>query len=223
MNRMYNRSMIKALIFDYDGVINNGDLARFRFFQQAFQQHKSKLDSSLFPQTMGKTTKEVFDQVIDKTIPNKIKQAVLDDYHTQYKKQSSKYLLPITPTIEFIKDYQGEKKLAVTSNTGRDLVFPGLRQFGIDRRLALVVTKEMVACRKPNPEIYLLTLKKLQLDKSEAIVIEDSPVGVSAATQAGISCYVFLSLINSQSDFVDTPVCGFIHSKEDYRKLADRL
>ena len=39
---------------------------------------------------------------------------------------------------------------------------------------------------KPNPDLYLLALDQLQVQKSEAIVFEDSPNGVKAANRAGI-------------------------------------
>ena len=39
---------------------------------------------------------------------------------------------------------------------------------------------------KPNPEIYLHTIKELNVNKDEAIIIEDSPKGILAANRAGI-------------------------------------
>jgi HAD superfamily hydrolase (TIGR01509 family) len=48
-----------------------------------------------------------------------------------------------------------------------------------------VVTADDVARRKPDPEMYELTLKSLNLAPEDVLVFEDSPAGVAAAQAAG--------------------------------------
>ena len=45
----------------------------------------------------------------------------------------------------------------------------------------------MIAHGKPDPEVYLLAAKLLELDPSECVVIEDAPVGIEAARRAGMA------------------------------------
>lgn len=50
-----------------------------------------------------------------------------------------------------------------------------------------------VARKKPDPEAYRLALGQLGGSESGVLVLEDSPVGLAAATGAGLSCLVCLS------------------------------
>jgi beta-phosphoglucomutase-like phosphatase (HAD superfamily) len=62
------------------------------------------------------------------------------------------------------------------------------------KRLGLFDHFDVVICAddvgvgrtKPNPDLFLLALNQLNVQKEEAIVFEDSPNGVKAANQAGI-------------------------------------
>lgn len=50
----------------------------------------------------------------------------------------------------------------------------------------VILSVEDVACKKPNPEVYLKMLEKLQLRSYDCIVVEDSLIGVKAAKAAGL-------------------------------------
>jgi HAD superfamily hydrolase (TIGR01509 family) len=51
-----------------------------------------------------------------------------------------------------------------------------------------IATRDDVEVGKPNPEIYLLTARMLNIDPSNCLVLEDSPSGVKAALAAGMHC-----------------------------------
>jgi HAD superfamily hydrolase (TIGR01509 family) len=57
----------------------------------------------------------------------------------------------------------------------------------------LVLTREDYEQSKPDPEPYLLALRKLALPASQCLVIEDSERGLSAATAAGLACWIVAS------------------------------
>jgi beta-phosphoglucomutase len=61
-----------------------------------------------------------------------------------------------------------------------------LRAAGIADAFDLIVAKEDVTRCKPDPEAYLLALKKLRLSPKSVLVLEDSPSGLAAARAAGI-------------------------------------
>ncbi|MFH1510098.1 MAG: HAD family phosphatase, partial [Candidatus Woesearchaeota archaeon] len=61
-----------------------------------------------------------------------------------------------------------------------------LSKLGMSKTFDTVVTSNDIRKGKPDPEIYLLTAKKLKA--SECIVFEDAPLGVEAAKRAGMKC-----------------------------------
>lgn len=60
-------------------------------------------------------------------------------------------------------------------------------------RVAAVLAGDVVPKKKPAPDIYLLALEKLGVDRSNAIVVEDSNQGASAAHAAGLKHIVTVS------------------------------
>ncbi len=61
-----------------------------------------------------------------------------------------------------------------------------LEVLGFEKDFDFVATRDDVENPKPDPEIYLLVARELQVPPHECLVIEDSPAGVKAATSAGM-------------------------------------
>ena len=62
-----------------------------------------------------------------------------------------------------------------------------LRSLELEDSLDEVLTSEDVQNPKPDPEIYLLSAQKLEVDPQDCLVLEDSPNGVQAGVAAGMS------------------------------------
>jgi HAD superfamily hydrolase (TIGR01509 family) len=60
---------------------------------------------------------------------------------------------------------------------------------------------DMVAKKKPAPDVYLLAVDKMGLDKSKCVIVEDSHIGLGAAKAAGIACIVTKSTYTAGEDF----------------------
>ncbi|WP_432377908.1 HAD family hydrolase [Duganella sp. P38] len=69
------------------------------------------------------------------------------------------------------------------------------------RHFEFVLTHESYTCSKPSPEPYLLGLQRLGVRADEALVIEDSPRGLQAATAAGLRCIILRNALTRHHDF----------------------
>ncbi len=78
--------------------------------------------------------------------------------------------------------------LAITSSAVGSSIDAILRRLGLRDAFTLIVDGSEVAHGKPDPEAYLLTARKLNVNASECVVFEDSHVGVVAAKRAGMFC-----------------------------------
>ncbi len=65
---------------------------------------------------------------------------------------------------------------------------------------------DVVAAKKPDPEIYELAVERLRVRKDEALVIEDSRNGLLSATTAGLRCVVTLSDYSAAEDFSEAAI-----------------
>jgi len=63
---------------------------------------------------------------------------------------------------------------------------------------------DVVANKKPSPDIYLLALETMELDKDRCVIIEDSHIGCRAAVASGVSCLVTNSSYTADEDFTGT-------------------
>jgi HAD superfamily hydrolase (TIGR01509 family) len=68
-------------------------------------------------------------------------------------------------------------------------------------RFAVVLAGDIVAKKKPAPDIYTLAVERLGCDRADALVIEDSRNGLEAATAAGLRCVVTVSSYTRAENF----------------------
>ncbi len=90
--------------------------------------------------------------------------------------------------IELVSALRGESLLAVVSGTWRENVETVLAAASLTGAFELIIGKEDVGSVKPDPEAYLLALRRLGIAPKKAMAIEDSPTGVASARAAGIPC-----------------------------------
>jgi len=97
-------------------------------------------------------------------------------------------------------------RMAIVTTTSRSNVHALLAaQVGADweSRFAAVVCAEDAPAKKPDPQAYRIVLERLQLRPEQTVAIEDSAMGLAAATAAGIPV-----VITRSSYFPDDPVPG---------------
>ena len=209
--------MNKAIIFDMDGVIITGDTARFKFLKQSYEKVGLSLDDNLFPKIIGVT----FKNFLTETNTDSAKKAVLlDMFQKGYLNKITKYVSPISTTVNFIKNYRGPKKLAVASNGFQKINEIIAKKIGIYRYLSAMVSHEAVINPKPDPAIYLKTAKILGVNPKNCVAIEDSVIGARAAIEASMSCFIFINSCNNKNDFSGMKISGFVEKPEDFNKIS---
>ena len=75
------------------------------------------------------------------------------------------------------------------------------RSSGLLKYFDFVITASDYAKFKPNPEPYLMAVKKSGFNKKECIAIEDSERGLKSAKGAGIHCMVIPTELTRNGDF----------------------
>jgi len=129
--------------------------------------------------------------------------------------------------INASKPIQGAKEMvlsirckkAVVSGASREEVTSAIdKYFGRDA-FDVIISGEDIEEGKPSPFPFLTALHKLELTESSALVVENAPLGVQAAKEAGIRCIVTLNntplkisdfdgLISDETTFPDTKSAG---------------
>lgn len=199
----------KTIIFDFDGVIVLSSKPRFDALQKAAKRHGLSIKDDLFIKSIGRITVDFMDQNFPNLDGDTLK-AILDDYNMEYKDRIIDHTTPIAFTNDFIREYEGKNTFAIASTNSVATMTVILQHLGLYHYFKLVAGRESASQLKPHPEIYLHTAHMLGVDPSTCIVVEDSPTGALAAKRAGMQVYGLLNGTNSQADFHEVEVFGFL-------------
>jgi HAD superfamily hydrolase (TIGR01509 family) len=115
--------------------------------------------------------------------------------------------LPLRPGITRIIDEARAAgiRLGVCTTSDPKAINGVLDLMGAQRKgwFEIVLAGDVVAKKKPNPEIYNLARAKLGLDARDCVVIEDSRNGLLAASGAGMRCLITTSAYTLDEDFAE--------------------
>ena len=183
---------IRAIIFDFDGLILDTDGPIFQSWQELYESYGGQLSFSTWSEIIGTISNEYdhFEE-LEEQIGYGLDRARL----SQQRRQRELDLIATRPTQPGVQDYiKGSKrlglKLGLASSSPCNWVTGHLTQRGLIDYFDCILARDDVSQVKPEPELYLTVLTKLGVRAEEAFVIEDSPIGVTAAQRAGLFCVV---------------------------------
>jgi len=182
---------IKALIFDFDGLILDTETPDYQTWQSIYREHGFELPDDEWGKIVGGWGISTFDAAAHLSV---LSQGRLDSVSLRDRHRSEAFALmlsqPVLPgVIETLREAKRlGLKLAIGSSSPHSWVDTHAKRLGIFDYFDAVVCEDEVGIgrTKPYPDVYLTALKQLQVQKNEAVVFEDSPNGVRAARTAGI-------------------------------------
>jgi HAD superfamily hydrolase (TIGR01509 family) len=185
-------SLIKALVFDFDGLIVDTEVPIFRAWQRIYREHGQDLPLEQWLTIIG-TASGPFDPVIDlaEKTGAKLDGQELKALEVLYYQEATALQQLLPGVIDYlVAARQLGLKTAVASSSTRKWVMDHLNRFGIGGRFDAIICREDVKRTKPDPDLYLTALQRLGVQPAEAIAFEDSSNGIHAAKAAGLFCVV---------------------------------
>jgi HAD superfamily hydrolase (TIGR01509 family) len=217
----------RALIFDVDGTLAETEEVHRQAFNAAFA--KAGLPWSwarlaykgLLRVAGGKERIRAFDRLRDGT--SLLSDAEIAQLHTTkttiYADLMASGGCPLRPGVEALMTAaltRGQRlAIATTTSPGNidALLEPALGKDWMNRFAAIVAGDE-VTDKKPAPDVYLEVLARLDLPASECLAIEDSAIGLAAASRAGIAV-----LITRGAYFLDDDFSGALYVTDDLTEV----
>ncbi len=179
------RSVIRAIVFDFDGLILDTEEPIYRSWLEVYQAHGEDLPFERWVQIVGSTTAGFHPQHhLEERLGKPLPQEVLD---RRVGRRTEMILAnAVLPGVLQYLDAARELglKLGVASSSTGDWVRGHLARLGILDRF----------------ECYIAVLVCLGVGASEAIAIEDSPHGITAAKRAGMRCVAIPNSITARLD-----------------------
>ena len=202
---MPGTSLIKALVFDFDGLIVDTEVPIFRVWQRIYRERGHELPLERWLTIIG-TASGPFDPVIDlgEKTGQKLDQKEMEALERLYYQEATalQQLLPGVVDYLVVARRLG-LKTAVASSSSRKWVTDHLARFGIGGHFDAIVCREDVKRTKPDPELYRTALARVEVRSEEAIALEDSSNGVRAAKAAGLFCVAVPNPLTADLDLTE--------------------
>jgi beta-phosphoglucomutase len=180
--------MLRAVIFDMDGVIVNSHPAHKKAWLKFLElQNRNVSNDDLDFIMEGRKREEILRHFLGEVPDDQLR--ILGHQKEQIFREEAVHVKVIDGLADFLQNLAAAKiRLAVASSGSSGRVNDILNSLGLRRYFQVVVTGDQVTHGKPDPAIFRLTCEYVGVQPSEVLVFEDSVSGVRAAKSAGIRC-----------------------------------
>lgn len=180
--------MIKAVIFDMDGLMIDSERVTFEGYQHILSKMGKTITEDFYITLLGKPIKGIFQRFYDVYGNDFPIESVITDVHQYMAERFETEGVPLkTGLVELLK-YCREKgyRTIVATSSNRNRVDTILKSADIEQYFDDSICGDEVTKGKPDPEVFLKSCMKLGVNTDEAVVLEDSEAGIQASYAAGI-------------------------------------
>lgn len=191
--------MIKAIFFDFNGVIIDDETIQMKAYQEILRGHQIDLTEEWYMSALGmddRTFVQAMFERAKKPLADGVLETVLGA-KTDLHRQMIEDELPLFPgVLTFLKATSRHLSLGLVSMANKVEVGYVFQRANLTPLFSIIVTAEDASACKPSPDCYLTGLtklnekrqreRKLPLLPRECLAIEDSPPGIESAGAAGM-------------------------------------
>ncbi len=196
--------MLKAVLFDMDGVIVDTEPLHRKAYFKMFDDFKIEVTEALYNSFTGQSTINICKRLVNHFNLENSPQELVNTKrkHFKYLFQNDTELALIDGVLDLIKDYHNNGlKLVVASSASMPNINRIFDRFDLNPYFMGKFSGADLKNSKPHPEIFVKAANHTGYKKNECMVIEDSTNGIKAAYDAGIFCVGFKSPHSSNQDY----------------------
>lgn len=201
--------MIRALLFDFDGLILDTETPEYEAWRELFVEHGCELPLGAWCDCVGRPATH-FDPHAEL---ERLSGRALDRETIRHRRRARFAELiaerAVLPGVESLLAEAASRGIlaAVVSSSPRAWVESHLDRLGLRHRFATLVCREDTQKHKPGPEPYLEAMRRLGVAAAEVVAFEDSAHGVTAAKAAGAFTIAVPNPITRGLDLSHADVC----------------
>ncbi|MEP5338717.1 MAG: HAD family phosphatase [Algibacter sp.] len=196
--------MLKAVIFDMDGVIIDSEPLHHKAYHNMFKDVNVNVSDELYESLTGKSTLNVCKQVCDIfNLEEKPETLVaIKRKHYEYIFNNDKEFDLIDGVLDLIKEYHTNGlTLVLASSASMPSIERIFKRFHLTPYFKAKLSGADLKASKPHPEIFIKAAEASGFKREECIIIEDSTNGIQAANSAHIFCVGFDSVHSKNQDY----------------------
>ena len=169
-----------------DGVLADNNIYHKIAWKKFLKKQNIDINEDIFEQKIsGKTNHDILRSFLgSKKTDLEINDLALEK-EKMYRKEIKNKLKPVLGLKKFLDEAIKNKiKIAIATSAPPKNVSLVLKTLGVSKYFKIIIDDTDVTAGKPDPQIYLLTAKKLKNPKSLYVVFEDSLAGIESAKKA---------------------------------------
>jgi HAD superfamily hydrolase (TIGR01509 family) len=177
-----------AVIFDIDGtLVDNMHLHAEAFAVFAERHGLPPLTKDDRARLDGRRNSEIFPILFNRLVPREEWLSYEHEKEGLYRELSRGRLAPLKGLIELIDTLRAERiPMALATSAPKANVVHTLAELELASAFPVIVRGDEVARGKPAPDVFIEAARRLGVDPAGCLVFEDAPMGIEAATAAGM-------------------------------------
>lgn len=194
--------MLKAVIFDMDGVLVDSEPFHFEVDKRVLKKCGFIANDDILNPYVGVSNPEMWKDLKEKyNLILSVEELLKLQSELRMDALNEKKIEAIDGIQELLNELKQNKIItAVASSSSRFFIEAILDALRIREYFAVILSGEEVQRGKPYPDIFLKTAEMLRVSPQECVVIEDSTNGVKAALSAGMKCIGYANLNSGLQD-----------------------
>ena len=196
--------MLKAVIFDMDGVIIDSEPMHNKAYHLMFNEVGINVPIKLYESFTGQSTLNICKYLVKHYSLDKSPETLVALKRKFYKElfYTNSEIKLIDGVLGLIKEYYNNKlTLVLASSASMTSINQIFNRFNLNKYFIAKCSGSDLKQSKPHPEIFIKAAKATGFSKEECIVIEDSTNGIKASNAAGIFCIGFDSFHSKNQDY----------------------
>lgn len=191
----------QLILWDNDGVLVNTE----RYYLQASREALSTIGLEISEKQFAKLSlaagRSIFDIAEDAGATQAEISRLKVKRNNRYNELLEDSPLEIDGAKETLKTLHGKLKMAIVTSSLSQHFHTIHKRTGFLEHIDFYLTREDYGQSKPSAEPYLHALKRSRQNKEDVLVIEDSPRGLAAAKNAGLTCWVIPNRYSEKVEF----------------------
>jgi len=182
--------MFEAVIFDWDGTLADTQKAVVESFQTILQEVGCIVTNEFLERRIGTGTRKMIEDAVNKcniSFDKKILEELATKKITLQRELSTSVTL-FEGATRLLDALYSRVRIALATMSARPVIDKLLTEKKIKKYFTAVVTASEISKPKPDPEIFLLAAKRLNVLPQHCVTIEDSIFGVKASKKAKMKC-----------------------------------
>ncbi|TFF96514.1 MAG: HAD family phosphatase, partial [Promethearchaeota archaeon] len=197
------RSRDYCIIFDMDGVLADTGPIHFESWVKLAEEIGVNFTRETFEQTFGQTSPEIVRKLVGPEPSQDQVEKWANLKEKYYRQMVADKLEPLPGVLDLLKILKKEGfKMAVGSSGPPENVDLLLKTLNIKSFFDAIITAEDVERGKPEPDVFLIAARQSSVKPQNCLVIEDAPVGIQAAKNAGMKC-ISLTTTHKKDELIE--------------------